>query len=100
MSSTRSRYREFGLELVSLEDNLSHYPQKNPTPEEKRNKAARDPMNVFLTKALAQQRNEMLEIFSQILQQLSTIIGTSSSSSHFGYSTQFKVQVNFEIPIF
>jgi hypothetical protein len=42
----------------------------------------------------------MLENFSQILQQLSTITSTSSSSSHFGDDTPFKVQVNFDILVF
>jgi hypothetical protein len=38
--------------------------------------------------------------FSQILQRLPTIVGTSSSSSRFGDTAPFKVQVNFDIPIF
>jgi hypothetical protein len=42
----------------------------------------------------------MLENFSQILQRLQTITVTSSSSSCFGDATPFKVQVNFDIPIF
>ena len=42
----------------------------------------------------------MLEIFSQILQQLSTITGVSSSSIHFGDVSPFKVQVNFDILVF
>jgi hypothetical protein len=42
----------------------------------------------------------MLENFPQILQRLSTIKGTSSSSSRFGYANPFKVQVNFDILVF
>jgi hypothetical protein len=37
--------------------------------------------------------------FAQILQKLPTS-DTSSSSDHFGGTTPFKVQVNFDIPLF
>ena len=40
-----------------------------------------------------------MDNFAHILQQLPTE-GTSASSSHFGGTTPFKVQVNFDIPIF
>lgn len=40
-----------------------------------------------------------MDNFAQILQRLPTG-GTSTSNSHFGGSTPFKVQVKFEIPIF
>jgi hypothetical protein len=42
----------------------------------------------------------MLENYSQILQQLSTLSGASLSSSCFGDVAPFKVQVDFDIPIF
>ena len=42
----------------------------------------------------------MLENFSQILQRLPTLTGASSSSNLFGDTTPFKVQVNFDIPVF
>ena len=42
----------------------------------------------------------MLEIFSQVLQRLPKITGASSSSNRFGDTTPFKVQVNFDIPVF
>jgi hypothetical protein len=100
MSPTRSGYRELGLELVSLEDNRSCQHKRPPMAEEKRNKGAEDLINMLLVEALAQQRNRMLVNFTQILQQLSTIIGMSLSNSHFGDATPFKVQVNFDIPIF
>ena len=100
MSPTRSGYTELGLELVSLEDNLSYQPKRPPMEEEKRNKGAEDLINMFLMEALSQQRNMMLVNFTQILQQLSTIIGMSLSNSHFGDATPFKVQVNFDLPIF
>jgi hypothetical protein len=68
--------------------------------EEKRNKGAEDPINMFLSESLVQQRNEILDNFSQILQQLSTMIDAFSSRSLFGDTTPFKVQVNFDIPVF
>ena len=40
-----------------------------------------------------------MDNFAQILQWLPTV-GTSASSSHSGGATPFKVQVNFDIPIF
>jgi hypothetical protein len=42
----------------------------------------------------------MLENFTQILQQLPTITCMYFSSSRFGETTPFKVQVNFVIPVF
>jgi hypothetical protein len=42
----------------------------------------------------------MMENFSHILQRLSITTGTSSSSDHFGGTSPFKVQVNFDIPVF
>jgi hypothetical protein len=42
----------------------------------------------------------MMENFSHILQHLSIREDTSSSSGHFGGTSPFKVQANFDIPIF
>jgi hypothetical protein len=42
----------------------------------------------------------MMENFAHILQCLSITTDTSSSSDHFGGTSPFKVQVNFDIPIF
>jgi hypothetical protein len=42
----------------------------------------------------------MMENFSHILQRLLIEVDTYSSSSHFGGTFPFKVQVNFDIPIF
>jgi hypothetical protein len=42
----------------------------------------------------------MMENFSHILQHLPIKTGASSSRSHFGGTLPFKVQVNFDIPIF
>jgi hypothetical protein len=50
----------------------------------------------FLEEALMQQRNAMMDSFVQILRRLP--IGDASSSSR--GSAPFKVQINFDIPIF
>jgi hypothetical protein len=42
----------------------------------------------------------MMENFSHILQRLSIAVGASSSRDHFGITFPFKVQVNFDIPVF
>jgi hypothetical protein len=42
----------------------------------------------------------MMENFSHILQRLPIAEGTSSSSDHFGRTSPFKVQVNFDILVF
>jgi hypothetical protein len=100
MSPTRSEYSKLGLELVSLEENLSHTPKKPSMAEEKKNDGAEDSINLLLEQALTRQRDEMMENFSHILQCLSITTGTSSSSNHFGGTSPFKVQVNFDIPVF
>jgi hypothetical protein len=47
------------------------------------------------------QRNKMMEIFTQILRRLPmVVVETSSTSNHFASATPFKVQVNFDIPLF
>jgi hypothetical protein len=68
--------------------------------EEKKNDGADDSINLLLEQALTRQRDEMLENFSHILQCLSIATDTSSSNNHFGSTSPFKVQVNFDIPIF
>jgi hypothetical protein len=42
----------------------------------------------------------MMENFSHILQCLSIATGASSSNNHFGGTSPFKVQVNFDSPVF
>jgi hypothetical protein len=46
------------------------------------------------------QSDEMIESFSHILQHLLIEIGASSSRGHFGGTSPFMVQVNFDIPVF
>ena len=67
--------------------------------EEKKDKGAEDPIKILLEEALEKQRNVMMDNFAQILQRLPTY-GASASNSHSGGATPFKVQVNFDIPIF
>jgi hypothetical protein len=64
--------------------------------EEKKYKGTRDPFKMFLKESLTQQRNEMMDSFAQILRWLPT--GDTSSSN--GGAAPFKVQINFDIPIF
>jgi hypothetical protein len=100
MSPTRSEYSNLGLKLVSLEDNRSHIPKKPSMVEEKKNDGVDDHINMLLEQALTRQRDKMMENFSHILQRLSIASGTSSSSGYFRVTSPFKVQVNFDIPIF
>jgi hypothetical protein len=100
MSPTRSEYSKLGLKLVSLEDNRSRTPKKPSMAEEKKNDGADDPINLLLEQALTRQRDEMMENFAHILQRLPIASGASSSSGHFGGTSPFKVQVNFDIPVF
>ena len=67
--------------------------------EEKKDEGVGDPIKIFLEEALEKQRNAMMDNFANILQRIPTG-SASASSSHSGGATPFKVQVNFEIPIF
>jgi hypothetical protein len=71
MSPKRSKYRNLGLELVSLEYNLSHMPKKPSMVEENKNDGADDSINMLLEQALTRQRDKMMENSSHILQRLS-----------------------------
>jgi hypothetical protein len=55
-----------------------------------------DPFKLLIEESLTQQRNEMMDSFMQILRWLPT--GDASSSNR--GATPFKVQINFDIPIF
>jgi hypothetical protein len=96
MSPTRSGYKELGLELVSLEEKISCMPKRPLMVGEKKDDGTGYPFKMFLEEALMQQRNEMMDSFVQILRWLPT--GDTSSSSR--GTTPFKVQINFDIPIF
>jgi hypothetical protein len=68
--------------------------------EENKNNEEDDSINLLLEQALTRQRDEMMENFSHILQCLPITTNTSSSNNHFGRTSPFKVQVNFDIPVF
>jgi hypothetical protein len=100
-SPKRSRYRELYLGLVSLEENCSLHPKRPPMAEEKKDEKARDPFKMFLEEDLVQQRNEMMDNFAQNLRILPMVMAKAySTRSHFASATPFKVQVNFDIPLF
>jgi hypothetical protein len=67
--------------------------------EEKKDEGVEDPIKMLLEEALEKQRNAMMDNFVQILQRI-PISGASTSNNHSGGTTPFKVQVNFDIPIF
>jgi hypothetical protein len=96
MSRTRSEYKELGLELVSLEEKISRTPKRPLMAGEKKDDRTGDPFKLLIEESLTQQRNEMIDSFTQILRWLPT--GNTSYSS--GGATPFKVQINFDIPIF
>jgi hypothetical protein len=52
MSPMRSEYSKLGLELVSLEDNISCTPKELSMAEEKKIDGADDPINLLLEKAI------------------------------------------------
>jgi hypothetical protein len=69
--------------------------------EEKRDDRAGDPFKTFLEEALMRQRNEMMDNFAQILRRLPMAAAKASSTrNNFASATPFKVQVNFDIPLF
>jgi hypothetical protein len=99
MSPTRSGYKELGLDLVEPLRDQPRKPRRPPMGEEKKDEGAGDPIKMLLEEALEKQRNTMMDNFAQILQRIPTG-GASTSKSHSGGATPFKVQVNFDIPIF
>ena len=99
MSPTRSGYKDLGLDLVEPLQDQPRKPRQMPMGDEKKDEGAWDPIKILLEEALKKQRNPMMDNFAQILQQLPTG-GASASSSHSGGTTPFKVQLNFDIPIF
>ena len=100
MSPTRSEYRKLGLELVSLQENLSFTPNKISMVKEKKNYGSEDSINLFLEQDLTRQRDEMMENFSHILQCLPITTCVSSSSGYLGGTSPFKVQANFDVLVF
>jgi hypothetical protein len=69
--------------------------------EEKRDDKAGDPFKMLLEESLVRQRNKMMDNFADILRrQLMVAAKASSTRIHFTSATPFKVQVNFDIPLF
>ena len=67
--------------------------------EGKKYEGARDPIKILLEEALEKQRNMMMYKFSQIIRRFP--IGSASESNNDSRcATPFKVQVNFDIPVF
>ena len=99
MSPTRSGYKDLGLDLVENLQDQPCKPRRTPMGDEKKDEGAGDPIKIFLEDFLEKQRNAMMDNFSQILQRLPTG-GASASNNHSRGVNPFKVQVNFEIPIF
>ena len=58
--------------------------------EENKDEGLGDPIKILLEEALEKQRNAMMENFAQILQRI-PIGDASTSKSHFGGATPFKV---------
>jgi hypothetical protein len=67
MPLMRSRHRELGLNLVSLEDDYSFHPKRPPMEKEKRDGRVGDHFKTFLKEDLMLQMNNMMETFSYIL---------------------------------
>jgi hypothetical protein len=67
MSPMRSKYKELGLKLVSLEDIRSCTPKRPLMVGENKYDGIGDPFKLLIEEALTQQRNEMMDSFAQIL---------------------------------
>jgi hypothetical protein len=67
MSPMRLEYKDLGLELFSLEDKRYHMPKRTLMAGEKKDDRIVDPFKLLIEEALMQQRNEMMDIFMQIL---------------------------------
>lgn len=92
-------YKELGLELVEPLKDQPRKPQQPPMEKQKKDEGAGDPFKILLEEALERQRNAMLDNFAQILNQMLTC-DAYSYGNHTGGITPFKVQLNFDIPIF
>ena len=96
----RSGYKELGLELVQLKRETPLWHKQPPMVEKKWDDRAGDPIKMLLEEALPWQRNEMMDSFAQIIRRLPTATEGTSTNNQFGGLTPFKVQVNFDIPLF
>jgi len=95
----RLGYKKLGFELVEPLQDQPRKSQQPPMADEKKDEEVGDLIKILLEEALEQQRNAMMDNFAQILQRLPRG-DASASNSYSRNATPFKVQVNFEIPIF
>ena len=79
--------KKLGLEPVEPLQDWPCQAFQKPMGEDNKDDGVGDPFKMFLKESLAQQRNEMMDNFAQILQRLP--IGDASSSS--GHATPFKL---------
>jgi hypothetical protein len=91
-----ARVQRIGSRSCSLEEKMSNKPKRPLMAEEKKYDGTIYPFKMLHKEALTQQRNEMMDSFSQILRRLPTC-NTSSSN---GGTAPFKVQIDFNISIF
>jgi hypothetical protein len=96
MSLTRFGYKKLGLEPVETLQDQSRRARKQLMGDKNNDDGAGDHFKLFLEESLARKMNKMMDNFIEILWWL-PIRDTSSSSDH---ATPFKVQVNFDIPLF
>jgi hypothetical protein len=68
--------------------------------KEKRDEKVGDPFKTLLEEALVRQRNEMMDNFAHIRRLPMVMVKASSKRIHFASATLFKVQVNYDIPLF
>ena len=95
----RLGYKELGLDLVEPFQDQPRKPWRTSMGDEKKDEGSWNPIKILLEEAFEKQRNVKMNNFSQILQRLPTD-DASTYNIHSGGTTPFKVQVNFEIPIF
>jgi hypothetical protein len=99
MSPMRSRYKELGLDLVEPLQDQPHKPRRLPMGDKKKDEGAGYPIKILHEEALEKQRNAMMDNFAQIIQRFPTGDAFASNNNS-GGATPFKVQINFDIPIF
>jgi hypothetical protein len=76
----RSKYKELGLEIVSLEDKISHTPKQPLMAGEKKYDGTGDPFKMLLEEALMQQGYFFVHNFSNREKITFVLFGFSSPS--------------------
>jgi hypothetical protein len=67
MSPMRSKYKDLGLKLVSLEEKNSNTPKRPLMVGEKKDDGIGDPFKLLIEESLTQHRDKMMDSFTQIL---------------------------------